>query len=62
MEEGLLFDGIALDPGNISAGNIEGAAMVEANFADAGLTFGNRTTMAARVAADSIVIELSAER
>ena len=61
MEERLLFDGIALRAGNVSPRNIERAAAVEADFADAGLAFGNRAAVTAGEAAQAIVFELLVE-
>jgi len=40
MEERLLLDGVALHSGNIAPGNVESAAAIEANLADAGLAVG----------------------
>src|SRR4051812_15986760 len=57
MEEGLLLDGIALDSAHITPGNIQLAAAVVADLADAGLALGNRAGMAAGVAAQAIAIE-----
>jgi hypothetical protein len=62
MEERLLFDGIALHSRRVSPGDEEAAAAVEADFADAGLAFGNGAAVAAGEAADAVVIEFFVER
>src|ERR1022692_2872463 len=62
MEERLLFDGMALPSRDITVGNIEGATLVEAHLADAGLSVGDRATVAAGVAAHPISIELFPQR
>lgn len=61
MEEWLLLDGIALHSGNVAVGNVERAAVIEANLADAGLSVGNRATVTAGITADAIAIELFPE-
>ena len=58
VKERLLLDGIALGAGGVSPGDIERAAAVVADFADAGLAFGNGTAMATGEAAHAIVVEL----
>src|ERR1700721_2686088 len=47
VEEWLLLDGIALHSGNVTPGNVELAAVIEADFADAGLSIGNGAAVAA---------------
>ena len=61
VKERLFLDGIALHSGDVTPGNVERATMVEANFADAGLTVGNRAAVSTGVAAHSIAIELFPE-
>ena len=61
VEEWLLFDGIALHSANIAPGNIQSAALVVADLADSGLTFGNRTAMAAGVTTNPIAIQFFVE-
>ncbi len=61
VEERLLFDGIALHAGGVSPGNVERAAAVVADFADAGLAFGNGTAVAAGETADAVVVEFLVE-
>ena len=58
MEKRLLFDRVTLDSGDIAPGNVERAAVVEANLADTGLSIGNRTAVAAGIAAHPIAIQL----
>jgi len=62
VEERLFFDGITLRSGGVSPGHVERAAAVVADFADAGLAFGDGTGMSAGEAADAIVVELFVER
>lgn len=62
MEERFLFDGIALHSGGVSPGDVERAAAVEANFADAGLAFGNGAAVATGKTADAIVVKFFVER
>jgi hypothetical protein len=62
VEERLLLDGIALHSGGVSPGDVENAAPVVANLADAGLAFGNRTAVAAGETADTVVVEFVVER
>src|SRR5215469_7521490 len=57
MEERLLLDRITLHTGGVSPRDIERAAAVVADFADSGLAVGNGAAMAAREAADSVVVE-----
>ena len=57
VEEWLLLDGIALRPRHVSPGNVELAASVVADFADAGLALGNGTAVAAGGAAQAVVVE-----
>ena len=54
MKERLLLDGIALNSADVTPGNVELAALIEANFADAGLSFGNGTTMPTSEAANPV--------
>jgi hypothetical protein len=56
VKERFFFDGIALRAGGVSPGNIECASAIEADFADAGLAFGDRTAVAARETADAVVL------
>ena len=56
--EGLLFDGIALHSRGVTPGHLELAALVEADFADAQLPFGNAAAMAAGKAAHKTAVEL----
>jgi len=58
VEEWLLLDGIALSSGNVSPGNVERAAAVVADFADARLTVGDGTAVAAGEAANPAILEL----
>src|SRR5262249_1608662 len=61
VEERLLLDGIALHASHVSEGDVEFAAAVEADFAYAGLAFGNRAAMSAGEATDAIAIKRLAE-
>jgi hypothetical protein len=61
VEEWLLLDGIALRAADISPGNVELAAAVVADFADARLAFGDGATVSAGEAAEAIVFEFLAE-
>ena len=58
MKEGLLLDRVALHPSDISPGHIQGAGTVVTNFAHARPTLGYWTTMATRVTADAIAVQL----
>ncbi len=58
VKERLLLDGIALDAADIAPGYIQGAALVVADFANAGLPLGNRAAMSAGEAAHAIAVEL----
>jgi hypothetical protein len=62
VEEWFLFDWVALSSGGVSPGCVERAAAVEADFANAGLAFGNRAAVAAGKAADAVVTEFFVER
>jgi hypothetical protein len=62
VEERLLLDGIALSSGDVAPGHVEGSAAVIADFADAGLTFGDGATVSARKTADAIFVELLVEK
>jgi hypothetical protein len=57
MEEWLLFYGVALHSANVAPRNIEFSALVVADFADSHLSIGDRTTMAAGKAADSVTLD-----
>ena len=61
VEEWLLLDGIALHSGNVTPGNVELAAVIEADFADAGLSIGNGAAVAAGIAANAMVVDLLPE-
>ena len=54
VEERLLLDRVALHAADVSPGNIQPSALVEADFADAGLAFGNRAFVAAGITAQPI--------
>ncbi len=58
VKERLLLDGIALDATHISPGHIQRAALVVADFANAGLALWNRAAMSAGEAAHAIAVEL----
>jgi len=62
VKERFFFDGIALHSGGVSPGHVECAAAIEADFADAGLAFGNGTAVTAGKAADAMVVEFFVER
>jgi hypothetical protein len=57
VKERLLLDGVALHAGGVSPGDIEFATAIEADFADSGLTVGDRAAVAAGEAAHAIVAE-----
>jgi hypothetical protein len=57
VEERLLLDGIALHPADVAVGHAQPAPFVEADLADPDRTFRQRTTMTARVAAQTAVGE-----
>jgi hypothetical protein len=57
MEEGFLFDGIALHASDIAPRHIELPATIEADLADAGLAIGNGTGVATGKAAHAVAIE-----
>jgi hypothetical protein len=61
VEERLFFDGIALCAGGVSPGNVEGAAAVVADFADAGLAFGDGAAVSAGKTADAVIVEFFVE-
>ena len=61
VKERLLFDGIALGAGGVSPGNVERAAAVVADFADARLAFGDGAAMSAGETAHAVVLELFVE-
>jgi len=54
VEKRLLLDGIALHSTHIAPGNKKFSVLVVADFADSGLTFGNRTAVSAGKAAHSL--------
>jgi hypothetical protein len=58
VEERFFLNRIALGAGCVSPGNIEGAAAVIANLANAGLAVGDGTAMAAGEATHAVVVEL----
>jgi hypothetical protein len=62
VEERLFFDGIALHSCGVSPGDEELAAAIEADFADAGLAFGDGTAVTTGEAADPVVFEFVVER
>jgi hypothetical protein len=57
VEEGFLFDRIALHSADISPGDIELASLVESDFANAGLSFGNWAAMSAGETADPVAFD-----
>ena len=61
VKKRLLLDGIALRSGGVSPGDVELAAAVVADLADAGLAFGDGAAVAAGEAADAVVVELLVE-
>ena len=61
VEEWFLLDGIALGSGNVSPGNVELASAIEADFANAGLSFGNGAAVTAGITAEVIAIQLFPE-
>jgi hypothetical protein len=62
VEEWLFLDGVALHAGGVSPGDEEFSAAIEADFADAGLAFGNGAAVAAGETADAVVVEFFVER
>jgi hypothetical protein len=58
VEKWLLLDWIALGSGGVAPGDIERAAAVVADFAYAGLAFGDGAAVSAGEAAQAIVFEL----
>src|SRR6476660_941928 len=48
MEKGLLFDGIALERGDVPPGHAEFTADVRAHFANAALAFADKAAMSTR--------------
>jgi hypothetical protein len=58
MEEGLLLDGIALDAAYVPPRDIQFAAAVVADLADAGLAFRDGAGVSAGVAAEAVSVEL----
>jgi hypothetical protein len=61
VEEGLLFDGIALDASHVPPRHAEAAPFVEPNLAHPDCAFGQRAAVAARIAAQAAVIEHGAQ-
>jgi hypothetical protein len=61
VEEWFLFDGVALGAGGVSPGDVEGTAAIVADFADAGLAFGDGAAVSAGEAAHAIVLDLLVE-
>jgi hypothetical protein len=61
MEERLLLDGIALHSRDVAPGNVKRAAAVVADFADAGLAFGNGAAVAAGETSNTVVVEFFVE-
>jgi hypothetical protein len=61
VEERFLFDWVALGAGGVSPGDVECAAAVVSDFADAGLAFGDGAAMSAGETAHSVVGELLVE-
>ena len=61
VEKWFLFDGVALGSGGVSPGDVEGAAAIVADLADAGLAFGDGAAMSASEAAHAIVLDLLVE-
>jgi hypothetical protein len=57
MKKRFLFNWIALDAGNVAPGDVEAAAGVEADLADACLAFEDGAVVTAGVTADSALIE-----
>jgi hypothetical protein len=62
VEERFFLNGIALGGGGVSPGNVELAAAIEADFADAGLAFGDGAAVSAGEAAEAMVAKGFAER
>src|SRR3981081_3637842 len=58
VEKRLLLDRVTLNSSDVAVGNIERATVIETNLADTGLSLGNRTAVAAGIAAYSIAIQL----
>ena len=61
MEEWLLLDGVTLGSSGVSPGDVERAAAVVADFADAGLAFGDGAAVSAGEATDAVVLEFFVE-
>jgi hypothetical protein len=61
VEEWFLLDWIALRASGVSPGDVESAAAIVADFADAGLAFGDGAAMSAGEAAHAIVLDLLVE-
>jgi hypothetical protein len=62
VEEWLFFDGIALYPGGVTPGDVKRTAPVVADFAYAGLAFGNGTAVAAGKTANAVIVQFFVER
>src|SRR5438105_15443830 len=58
VKERRRLDVMALDAEHIAPGYMQGAALVVADFANAGLPLGNRAAMSAGEAAHAIAVEL----
>jgi aspartate oxidase len=57
MKKWFLFDRVALGAGGVSPGDVQSAATVVADFAHAGLAFGDGAAMSASEAAHAAVVE-----
>jgi hypothetical protein len=58
VKERLLLDRVTLGSGSVSPGDVERAAAIVADFADAGLAFGDGAAVAAGEAAHAVVLKL----
>ena len=61
MEEGLLFDRVALHAAHVAPGHVELAAAIEADLADARQAVGDGTAVAAREATHAVSVKLFVE-
>src|SRR4029077_13925907 len=61
MEEGLLLDRIALHAADIAPRDVEGSATVVTDLTYTGLPVGDRATMSACVATNTVAIQLLVE-
>jgi hypothetical protein len=57
VKKRLLLDGITLGASNVSPGNVEFAAAVEAHFADTGLALGNGAAVSAGKATQATIVQ-----